>query len=52
MSTELVNWLSYVGSALIFCVGINIAFGKKFAVGNMLPALLVPIFYSVIKNFL
>ena len=44
MSTELVNWLSYVGSALIFCVGINIAFGKKFAVGNMLPALLVPIF--------
>ncbi len=52
MSTELVNWLSYVGSALIFCVGINIAFGKKFAVGNMLPALLVPIFYSVIKSFL
>lgn len=52
MSTELANWLSYVGSALIFCVGINIAFGKKFAVGNMLPALLVPVFYSVIKNFL
>ena len=52
MSTDLVNWLSYVGSALIFCVGINIAFGKKFAVGNMLPALLVPIFYSVIKSFL
>ena len=52
MSTELVNWLSYVGSALIFCVGINTAFGKKFAVGNMLPALLVPIFYSVIKSFL
>ena len=52
MNTELVNWLSYVGSALIFCVGVNIAFGKKFAVGNMLPALLVPIFYSVIKSFL
>ncbi len=40
--------LSYVGSALIFCVGVNIAFGKKFRVGNMLPALLVPIVYELI----
>lgn len=29
-----------VGNVLIFCVGINLAFGKKFRVGNMLPALL------------
>lgn len=47
MSTELINQISYVGSALIFCVGINVGFGKKFAVGNMLPALLVPVVYSV-----
>ena len=47
MSTELICQLSYVGSALIFCVGVNIAFGKKFAVGNMLPALLIPIVYSI-----
>lgn len=39
--------LSYVGSALIFCVGINIAFGKKFRVGNMLPALLIPVVYEI-----
>lgn len=51
MSTALINDISFVGSALIFCVGVNIAFGKKFAVGNMLPALLVPIFYEVVQNF-
>lgn len=45
---ELIANLSYVGSALIFCVGVNIAFGKKFRVGNMLPALLVPIVYAFI----
>lgn len=43
----LISDLSFVGSSLIFCVGVNIAFGKKFRVGNMLPALLVPIVYSV-----
>ena len=48
MSTELINQLSYVGSALIFCVGVNIGFGKKFSVGNMLPALLIPIAYAVV----
>lgn len=46
MSTELINHLSYIGYALIFCVGVNIAFGKKFAVGNMIPSLLIPIIYS------
>ena len=41
--------LSFVGNALIFCVGINIAFGKKFRVGNMLPALLIPLVYHGVK---
>lgn len=52
MSTELISQLSYVGSALIFCVGVNIGFGKKFAVGNMLPALLVPVAYSIITSLI
>jgi uncharacterized membrane protein YqgA involved in biofilm formation len=34
-----INVLTFVGSALIFCVGVNISFGKKFRVGNLLPAL-------------
>ena len=33
--------LSCLGSVLIFCVGINLAFGPKFRVANMLPALVI-----------
>ncbi len=51
-STGLIDNLGFVGSALIFCVGINIALGKKFKVGNMLPALLIPLLYEVIQSFL
>lgn len=43
----LVRDVSLVGSALVFCVGVNIAFGKKFRVGNMLPAVLVPILWNL-----
>lgn len=46
IATSLIDEISFVGSALIFCVGINVAFGKKFAVGNLLPAMLIPVFYS------
>lgn len=49
ISEELIGYLSYIGSALIFCVGINITFGKKIRVGNLLPALLIPVFYVVGK---
>lgn len=38
--------LSCIGSMLIFCVGVNLAFGKKFKVGNMLPAVLIPIIWG------
>lgn len=52
ISAQLTDYLSYVGSALIFCVGINITFGKKVPVGNLLPALLVPAAYVAIKSFI
>lgn len=51
LGKTLIENLSFVGAALIFCVGVNIAFGKKFNVGNMLPALLVPVAYEVILKF-
>lgn len=50
VSEVLVNDLSFIGSALIFCVGVNIAFGKKFRVGNLLPALLVPVLYHAVRS--
>ena len=33
--------LSFVGSVLIFCVGINLVFGKKIKVANLLPSVIV-----------
>lgn len=50
VSDAVVSDLSFIGSALIFCVGVNISFGKKFKVGNMLPALIVPVVYEVIMG--
>lgn len=45
---QIISDLSFVGSALIFCVGVNIAFGKKFRVGNLLPALIVAVALDLI----
>ena len=52
LSEVIISDLSFVGNALIFCVGINIAFGKKFRVGNMLPALLIPVIYHGVWNLI
>ena len=43
----LIDTLSFVGSALIFCVGVNLVREKTFQVANMLPALLIPIFAEI-----
>lgn len=40
--------ISLVGSILIFCVGLNIVWGKKMRVANMLPAL---IFATILAYF-
>jgi hypothetical protein len=39
LSDTVVADISFVGSVLIFCVGVNLCFGKRFRVGNLLPAL-------------
>lgn len=43
ISSDLIAQLSFVGNALIFCVGANLVRQKTFRVANMLPALLIPI---------
>ena len=40
MNTGAVNNLSLIGSILVFCVGINLVWGKRVRVANMLPALI------------
>lgn len=49
---NVISDMSLVGNILIFGVGINICFGKKFNVGNMLPSLIVAIIYSLIQYYL
>ena len=38
--------LSLTGSVLIFCVGVNLIWGKKFRVANMLPALVFAVVWA------
>lgn len=47
ISTALIEQLSFVGSALIFCVGVNLVREKTFRVANMLPALVVPVLWEL-----
>lgn len=37
------NYISFVGSVLIFCVGLNLVWGKKVRVANLLPAIFLAI---------
>lgn len=41
ITTAALNHISYVGSVLIFCVGVNLVFDSKIRVANILPAILV-----------
>jgi len=41
MTDTAMAYLSMVGSILIFCVGINLVWGKKVRVANLLPALVL-----------
>jgi uncharacterized membrane protein YqgA involved in biofilm formation len=47
ISDGLIQQLSFVGSALIFCVGVNLVREKTFKVANMLPALFIPILWEL-----
>ena len=42
--------LGIVGSVLIFCVGVNLFFGKKVKVANMLPAIVFAVAFAFIPG--
>ncbi len=48
MTETAISNLSLVGSVLIFCVGVNLVWGKKVRVANMLPALIVAVIAAYI----
>lgn len=43
MTPTAISYLSLIGSVLIFCVGVNLVWGKKVRVANMLPAVLLAV---------
>ena len=43
MTEVAISYLSLVGSILIFCVGVNLVWGKKIRVANMLPAVILAV---------
>ena len=43
MMEEALANLSLIGSILIFCVGLNLVWGKKIRVANLLPALVIAV---------
>lgn len=43
MTGTAVSYLSLIGSVLIFCVGVNLVWGKKVRVANMLPAVVLAV---------
>lgn len=47
MTEAALDNLSLTGSMLIFCVGVNLLWGKKVKVANMLPALLIAVIWAV-----
>ena len=43
MTDMAIAYLSLIGSILIFCVGVNLVWGKKVRVANILPAVLLAV---------
>ena len=53
MTETALLYLSVVGNILIFCVGINLVFGKKIKVANLLPAIILAVAFAFIPfNFI
>jgi len=52
MTDALISDMSLVGSVLVIGIGFNLLFDKKVVkVGNLLPAVIIPVLYQVVVNF-
>lgn len=52
LTPEVINEMSSIGGILITAIGINVLGIKKIKVGNMLPAIFIPIIYYIIVNLI
>lgn len=51
LSDPLIQQMSCVGSVLIFAIGFNLMFDKKVKIGNLLPAVFMPIVFYVLGQY-
>lgn len=49
LTVEALANLSLVGSILIFCVGLNLVWGKKIRVANLLPAIVIAVIFAFVN---
>lgn len=52
LTPQVINEMSAIGGILIMAIGINVLGIKKIKVGNMLPAIFIPIIYYMIVNLI
>lgn len=52
LTDAVISQMSLVGGILIFAIGINLLEIKKINVGNLLPAIFLPMFYYIIRSLL
>ena len=48
MTEQALGYLSMIGSILIFCVGLNLVWGKKVRVANLLPAIVLAVIAAAV----
>lgn len=48
ITAQVQDYLSLVGSILIFCIGLNLVWDKKIRVSNMLPAIVIAVIAAII----
>lgn len=51
LTDVLIGQMSCVGSVLIFAISLNLIFNSKLRVGNLLPAIFLPVLFSFWRGF-
>ena len=51
LTDVLIGQMSCVGSVLIFAISLNLIFNSKLRVGNLLPAIFLPVLFFFLARF-
>ena len=51
MTETALSYLSLTGSMLIFCVGVNLIWGKKIKVANLLPSIVIAVIWAIVEGY-